>query len=210
MNNIEKQVVKAAKIIVADNKAFNRASKAQKRVMIAQDILARIKTRQYVATTGTWVSPNFHAQGAEDDASVQKLLNEKGVQCECCGVGSVLLSCVAFKNQVTARDVQEYGLDYGMMSDKDVDDKAGVWDIFSKKQLALIEIAFEQGDGMYAPSNGNILGADPDEYVVEEDAFIEMKDYLAAKKFTARLDDPKKRLVKIMKNIVKNNGTFKV
>lgn len=43
------------------NEKFKKATKAQKRVMIAQDVLAQIKTKRYVAESGCWVQPNIKA-----------------------------------------------------------------------------------------------------------------------------------------------------
>ena len=57
------------------NAEFKKANKAQKRVMIAQDVLAQLKTKRYVAESGCWVQPNYYPDWKQlsDKDSVQEL-----------------------------------------------------------------------------------------------------------------------------------------
>ncbi len=209
MNIIEEQVMETAARIVADNEAFERAGPAKKRMMIAADIIARLKATQFVATSGEWTRLDRSKELANEE-SVQTLLNEQGIKCECCGVGAVMLSCVAFKNNVTVSDASGRGLDWGFIATDSVEDKSGVMEVFSKRQLAMIETAFEQGEGYYGPDNDNVAGLHDLEgnRIKRDEADISLADYRAAKKFANRQPDPEKRLVKIMKNIIAHRGSF--
>jgi len=73
-------------------------------------------------------------------------------------------------------------------------DCLGLNKIFSKKQLQLIEVYFEKGDGWFGEAGytGNYIG--------EDSRHVEY--------FNEAYPDDDERLVEIMKNIVANDGTF--
>jgi hypothetical protein len=60
---------KLQKQIADTNTAFKKASKAQKRVMIAQDVIAQIKAKRYIAESGTFVIANWDGKIKFDDHS---------------------------------------------------------------------------------------------------------------------------------------------
>lgn len=182
------------------NLAFNRASAAQKRVMIAKDVIARTKSGQYFADTGVWAeidkiddmimydetdeTPGFR------DKQVQEVIVKDEGQCSCCALGGLMLSCVVFKNNVKIKDYMKGALDFSEVDSISVP----INKFFSKKQLCAIEIAYEQGNGYYG--------------VRGEVTIISEKAVNRANDFGLNCKSDYDRLLAIMNNIVKNKGTF--
>lgn len=138
---------KLAKQIEASNKTFSAASKAEKRVLIAQDVIARIKTGQYTAKNGVYWVPNKKFRDRIDQAyfddeatGLREVIVSGEAQCSCCALGSLITSCVAKTNNVLLKDSN--ALDF-LDDSLDVARKAGLGKYFTTKQLDLIENAFE-------------------------------------------------------------------
>jgi hypothetical protein len=189
------------KIIAANNEIFKKASKAEKRIMIAKDIIQNIKEKKYIATTGSWVGSKelVNLQEKYEDAdeenkhkhdlSLQELLiSNKLNGCQCCALGSIFLETTRRNNKEKISDlcVNAFELDSAIECGTL---KNGMDKIFSRQQLEMIEYTFEQ-------SNGSFLIDDED---------IANKCMCFAEKF----DSDKDLLIGIMENIVKNKGTFK-
>ena len=80
------------------NAEFKKATKAQKRVMIAQDVLAQLKAKRYVAESGCWVQANYNTAVPLADIkykdSVKELFAEKTIEsCNVCALGGLFMSC---------------------------------------------------------------------------------------------------------------------
>jgi hypothetical protein len=169
------------------NAEFKKANKAQKRVMIAQDVLAQIKAKRYFAESGCWVQPNIKAaceKNLKDEDSVQELFAKKKIKsCNVCALGGLFMSCINLNNNTTVQDLKDETYIGDLVAD---DDKLsnGLNRIFTQKQLILIETYFEGSEGYFK--------GDDEETVT----FFENYD-----------DD--ERLEMIMQNIIDNNGTFK-
>ena len=172
------------------NAEFKKATKAQKRVMIAQDVLAQLKAKRYVAESGCWVQPNYNPTNTWADKyteSVQELFLEKKIEsCNVCALGGLFMSCTNFNNNTLLKDLDDVSYNLGAL----VDDKEKLSNklnsIFTTNQLKLIESYFEANDGFFQDS--------------DEDDRIEA--------FCDKYTSDKKRLQLIMENIVENNGTF--
>lgn len=169
------------------NEEFKKATKAQKRVMIAKDVLAQIKTKRYVAESGCWVQTNINAtceKDLKDEDSVQELFAEKKIEsCNVCALGGLFMSCTNLNNNTTVQDLKNEFYIGDLVAD---DDKIsnGLNRIFTQKQLILIETYFEGSEGYFK--------GDDEKTVI----------------FLANYDDDE-RLEMIMQNIIDNNGTFK-
>ena len=169
------------------NEKFKKATKAQKRVMIAQDVLAQIKTKRYVAESGCWVQPNINAaceKNLKDEDSVQELFAKKKIKsCNVCALGGLFMSCINLNNNTTVEDLKkEFYIGDFVYDDTKISN--GLNRIFTQKQLILIETYFEGGEGYFKGGNEKILD------------------------FFPNYDDDE-RLEMIMQNIIDNNGTFK-
>lgn len=172
------------------NEKFKKATKAQKRVMIAKDVLAQIKTKRYVAESGCWVQPNIKAayeKNLKDEDSVQELFAKKKIKsCNVCALGGLFMSCINLNNNTTIEDLKkEFYIGDFVYDDSKISN--GLNRIFTQKQLILIESYFEGSQGYFR-----------DYLSCDEKAGTFLENYS---------DD--ERLEMIMQNIIDNNGTFK-
>lgn len=190
MKTTTKITKRVLKEIEKRNELFKTASKAEKRVLIAKDVIAQINSKRFIPKSGTWTS--FTNLWTDNDNSLREtILSDSSIKCECCALGSIMASCTLFNNKYTNRDTIDrdwqdtgYEIEYGNRF------KNGLTNIFSKSQLRLIEIAFESADGyFYNPKTSQ-----------ERKASLMFKSTMSAKN----------RLISIMENIVKNKGTFKL
>lgn len=204
----KKPLTKAQKLkreIAKRNRLFAAADPAEKRVLIAKDVIAQIKLGRYKAATQTWVSPVVRGVGGGyplrdtttdllmefgADASMRELFLNKQIQaCECCALGAMFMSCTLYNNNQTVEDFEE---ETNWEFDERVDGRHGGFSnglhkFFSRAQLALIEAAYEGGIGAFeAPTSKQAT----------------------VYKWADNLPDDKKRLVAIMENIIENEGTF--
>lgn len=172
------------------NKAWKAETKAQKCILVAKDILKQISTGKFKAKIGKWAEIKMPPKPEKFEgnfASTQEILLE-GAKCECCALGSLTLSCITFNNKHEIFNPAWKGYesiywdwDYNLQVNK----------IFSKKQLILMEMAFECGEGSFKT------------FWYDDD-----KQIKAAKMYKKL--NPKQRLIAIMKNIIKNKGEFEV
>lgn len=173
------------------NAEFKKATKAQKRVMIAQDVLAQLKAKRYVAESGCWVQPNYNSTATWADIkytdSVQELFVEKKIEsCNVCALGGLFMSCTNFNNNTLLEDLDDVSEDLGALVEEEEKLSNKLNKIFSTSQLKLIETYFEANGGYFRD--------------YDEDDRIEA--------FYNKHPSDKKRLQLIMENIVENEGTF--
>jgi len=175
------------------NEEFKKATKAQKRVMIAKDVLAQIKAKRYFPESGEWVEPLWSGDQKSMDiklnpnSSIKDAFKSKAINsCRVCALGGLFMSCTNLNNNTTVQDLKDETYIGDLVAD---DDKIsnGLNRIFTQKQLMLIEIYFEGSQGYFR-----------DNLSSDEKAETFLENYS---------DD--ERLEMIMQNIIDNNGTFK-
>lgn len=207
-----------SKAFRARNARFNAATLAEKRVIIAKDVIAQISKKTMIPKEGAWVRinaenkingysiayPNGKASYELNDAEKQQaedirneqicdLVGAQGVSCTVCALGSLMLSLVRYRNNVTVRDFEQNAFEYDRIH-RGNEDKTGITKYFTNAQRILIESAFEKGCGFFRNDRNISIGE---------------KKVARAVKFGEKYEDKTKRLVAIMKNIVTNNGIFK-
>lgn len=219
--SLAKQV---AREVVKREAIFKKASPTQKRVLIAKDVIAQIKAKKIKPESGTFVMVEkvkgwMPASEAEeyyrsynyafnkisaiegDGADVRQLyLENKIQQCSCCALGGMFMSCTLYNNNTTLENLGYVGDDIGNALYKGSEPGSlsnGLDKFFSVAQLRLIEQTFEG-------NNGVVISGEDDETGEEFNKFSPR-----AEAFYKKYKKPKDRLVAIMQNIVKNNGTFK-
>lgn len=125
-------VASLAKKIEADNEKFNSASKAEQRVMVAEDCLIRIDLKQIEPKSGTFCKINASA-----GSNVKSVLStSETLVCKSCAKGSLFMSYVGRVNNYNSTDKT---MDNSL---KDIEHMK-LLEIFSIEQLALIETFFE-------------------------------------------------------------------
>jgi hypothetical protein len=193
MTTIQKAKATAQKKkIVKKNAEFKRATPAEKRVMIAKDVIAALKQKTIYSQSGTWCStrgPIFDDETLETyekvyDTQISSVI--KDVSCDVCALGALFVCGVRRFNKITFGKLSEEvfsGAEEGSFAQEHLE--YFLKGYFSESQLSLIEIAFEKGYGGY-------FADDP-------------KELLAKKMFKGTA---KNRMIGIMNNIIKNKGKF--
>ena len=203
---------------------FKKATPAQKRVLIAKDVIAQIKAKKIKPEQGSFVmvekvkgcissteaadrhgaynyAINKLSVSEGSDADVRKLyLENKIQQCSCCALGGMFMSCTLYNNNTTLEGLCYSGDDIGNALYKrnpDSNIPNGLDKFFSVTQLRLIEQTFEGNNGVVASGEADDNGGTFDKFSPKAEAF-----YNKYKK-------PKDRLIAIMQNIIDNDGTFK-
>ena len=166
------------------NKTFAKMNKFEKRVALAQDVLASLKAKNYIAESGTYVS--VYEKGSWKDISDLEAseLNNKDISCTVCAIGSLFLSNA--KQRKTRKRLEDVDSEVMVKS---------LRGIFTKREMRMLEYMFEGEDvsrmfcGVKTP-----LAKDLESF------------YDKHNPRGAGSDD--KTLKAIMKNIIKNNGNF--
>ena len=175
------------------NQAFKKASKAQKRVMIAQDVIAQIKAKRYVPESGTFVIANWSEKIDYKDHSdnIQEAFQKKQIEtCQVCALGGLFMSCTNLNNNTNFEQLEQ-AEDLGEMIDNEGRISNGMDKFFSVNQLKLIETYFENAQGYFRDYEVSIN-------IPESHRNAFHNQYL----------DDDERMIAIMENIVNNKGTF--
>ena len=175
-------------------KEFSKLTKAEKRVAVAKDVLARIKTKNITPVSGT-----FFCSKTQPEGSIKNEL--KNNKCGACAKGSLFLSFIGFTNKFNFNDFDIKTSSFGdYIDDKfkyfvtrgeelNSDEMKRLSVLFSRKQLSVIETAYE----------GSVY------YWNEE---ITNKEENACMAFYDKHNSTTERLTAICNNIIKNKGTF--
>jgi hypothetical protein len=180
-------------LIKRSNARFKRATRAQKRVLIAKDSLLQIEKGRFFPSRGTYL--NLFSLMAQEASFQKSFLANSEISCAGCALGALFISTTILANRATvAQTCSEGGLIGHMLKDSSV--FSNHFDkYFSRKQLALIEYTFELGLGSFNGFNLEQMGHDS--------KTIGRADYFKIER------NEEERLVAILKNIIKNRGTFK-
>ena len=162
-----------------------RVSKAEQRVVIAKDALNQLKLEKYIAQTGRYTSPNLSREleekaNGDERQQAKPFLLKTTVSCEVCAKGALFLSAIRKYNNATVNAVM-------------CDNMRVAENIFGKKQFDMIEACFEQWDITVTGGDGTVGDPVPDNVQNFGLAYVKNNHRLQA----------------ILKNIIKNKGTFK-
>ena len=181
------------------NKDFKKATEAQKRVLIAKDVLNQIKAKRYNPEPGVWVELALWSgqsqMWANPTESIQKMFADKTIaKCNVCALGGLFMSCTNLNNNTNGADFHKERCFMGSAINRGDRLSYGLNTIFSSNQLELIEIYFESGDGYFGADGvtGQDIGTDRCHVVG----------------FSEKYPDADDRLREIMKNIIDNDGRF--
>lgn len=172
--------------IQKNNEVFAKLSKADKRVQIAKDCIARLEFKQVMYETGTVLSAKTLARLKEAHDDVKTTLTSP-IKCTACAKGGLFLSYVGRANNYTKHNIDGTCSQYSNEHDK-------LLEIFTITQLSLIETAFE-GYQFITTYNGKDI------------TLKNIKD--AENFFNVYYSNDNERMIAICENIIKNKGTFK-
>lgn len=179
------------------NAIFNAASDAEKRVLVAEDVLALIEAGVITPRKGAWLRISDYVI-ADNRLFAQTMLMRQlhpdgQEQCTACAIGALFVSCALFEARVSVSALQaetRTGLYTPLGQDHPRFKTVTLGQFFSGHQLRLIEEAFEIG----SPGIGS------------RSPHREM--FKRARLFGSQFHAPKERLVAIMQNIIDNDGEF--
>ncbi len=174
---------------------FNRLSKRSQRIAIAKDVLARLKTRQLKPRSGAFVV--IEPDRATSD-SLQLYVNE-GKPCEVCALGAAMCAFAGVANKIPLQpdDWNHSYISQVYFTSSGADKR--LRRCFSMRSLVAMELAFENGQGAYAYSEGEICF----------NTYAGTPRTLAAhiKAFVAKHPNQSRRLKAIYQNVVEH-GDF--
>jgi len=184
---------KATKTVVKE-KSFSKLTKAEKRVAIAKDVLKWIKVGMIRPEHDGYFEMDDKLKTKIDSIEGKKELQEllPGTTCNVCAKGALFIADIMKRDNFTTKNLSFIG---NCTIVKRLDG------IFSENQLNLIETAFEK----------NIIHDNKDLLSYKNDEGYYHNSSLGQKAidFGNKYDEPEERLIAIMKNIIKNKGTFK-
>lgn len=173
-------------------------TKKEKRIAIAQDVLAQIHIHNLNVSKGTYIDePNGYDEYVvnliefPDNHITKEECDNLRKSCEVCALGSMFLSRVSLYDKVQWKDLQDFDEDNSCVLNVS-NLKKTLRKIFGKEQLEWIEIAFECSAVVCGYWYDHLLS----------------KDQLACIHFGKDHNDDENRLVAIMQNIIDNNGKF--
>ena len=185
------------KRIRRSNNRFNVASDAQRRVMLAKDVLASLEAKRLVPASCTYVD------SLGDVEQAKEVIEKYGVMptCTACALGGLFIALLD-----RAGDKREMRSSLHPYSDE-VYRRLEL--VFSKTQLKMIEVAYE------ADTLVNDLRIENRELAVAclnfsycETPLLECVSGSRRGPYYGVEDRREARLTKVMKNIIRNKGTF--
>lgn len=166
------------KAIENRNKTFSEMTRLEKRIEIAKDVIASVHSKKYVAEQNTYLSLSSRTESCIDYTLDN--IKQPHVICNVCAIGSMFVSDVLKTDKLK----KSFGFHHSSMVKT-------LSNIYSERELRILEMCFE--------------GNDVHDMFVEENETQLRKD---ARNFRGQFNTPRKRLLGIMENIVKNNGHF--
>lgn len=196
--------------IEKENASFKKLSKSQKRVVVAQDCLARIECNQFKVARGQVIDTGKDLRIAD---SVKTFINTNTkFTCSACAKGSLFLSFIGRTNQFQGHEFE------GINSLRSIEHKK-LLEIFTIKQLSLIETAFEGVQYLVDDNNFKRITFNQTTkenlYKFWENLGIKLnerfKNLKGSSVFQGNIKniDFNNLLAKICENIIENKGTFK-
>jgi hypothetical protein len=190
--------------IEASNEHFVTLSPAKQRVVIAQDCLDRMNIGHLTPSRGKFIDSwdlslivvgdsdaNLDGVTEVPSCSLKDRFNEIPV-CSACAKGSLLL---AFVGRINHFDVND--LNFGNNNDTTDKSHAKLLEIFDIRQLALIEMAFEDHLFITETPEGKPLK-------------FARSTHKKASDFFHSYEDSNERMRAICETIIENKGTFKL
>lgn len=195
------------------NNYFESLSPEEKRVALAQDVIQQLKAEKIIANNRVYLSiEDFGEQFIGNETSAQKILPE--ITCSVCALGGLFHSYIKYKNNVNI-DLIEEGCPVKLIN-KFSETLNKYFDDF---QLILIETAFESFEYREYFEDEEFAGYDLEGYdgkykdIIfnndQKNQIFKSEEYAENLNLTGEENDYTEILLfNIMRNIIRNNGTF--
>lgn len=172
---------------------FNKLSKGEQRILIAQDVLLNLEAKRYHAIKQAYIT-NIEDEYFNTNLDIQTNFENGIKNCGVCALGSLLLSTIKYKDTLTFYDIYGSLFENGLAANL-------ITDVFSTTQLCLIEATYENWD-IYHGWSADMEGISEDGEVIDEEIVAK----IAA--FNDYQNTAEESLIAIMSNIIVNNGDF--
>tara|TARA_R110000868_G_scaffold1729_1_gene13860 strand:- start:956 stop:1504 length:549 start_codon:yes stop_codon:yes gene_type:complete len=169
------------------NNIFTKATKKEKKILIAKDILANLKLKKYIANSGSYFDKATLGDTIGYESDLQENFN-KIENCYCCQLGACLLSSTKFQNKLTPDD----------LSGSNSSSWKQLLNIFTIRELAIMEQCFEGGSYF----DQSIVAYDTFQYVLDSDLKEKCDD------FQYHFDSDEDRMKAICNNIIKGKQIY--
>lgn len=167
-------------------KTWSKMTASEKRVALAEDVIKHVRAEFMIVESGTYAAMDYYKSRGHEELGAREFLKENKNSCTVCAKGALMCANILERNECSVGDFDAGNLTI----------KSRLRGIFGSGQLDLIECCFEQS---VQYDEANILWTETGRSKLAERAI----------KMGGRYTTDKGRLVGIMKNIIKNNGTFK-
>lgn len=208
--DVPKTVVDWMAKVRRSNAAFEKASPAKKRVMLAKDVVAAIDARRIRPLEGIYtneISNDSDEDRARHNDAVERCFPDQpavmtlyGDDCMVCAKGALFVARLDRLNGIKLGDLPAH------------DPSDHLREYFSQLQLDLVESAFECAynlRNLTVYKNSRAGDYSPEAASLSDSAFEELErkalEYCEGARGT---EAPEKRLRMIMMNIIANGGTF--
>jgi hypothetical protein len=158
---------------------FRKLPRAEKAIIVAHDVIQQIRQECLRIARGSYLFVTEPITAGDEDSAKDNLC-QIGKACLVCAKGALFLGAIGRVNRATVGDVLNAG-------DMEMVERLTHERIFTKRNLDLIECAFERMDVQDSFSNK----------VADE-----------AVEFGSEFNSSRECLVGIMLNIIRNDGTF--
>lgn len=136
INKLEEKL-SLLKSIEKKNKAFKSATKMQKRVIIAKDVIESINSGLFKAEAGTYfiINKTEKEENLKDNTQLQEVICniDNTNPCEVCAIGSIFASKIKINNSFKISDADSYG--YDTIEVEDTKSIEALSSIFTKKTI---------------------------------------------------------------------------
>ncbi len=202
------QKQKALREVKKLNRIFNNSTPAEKRIIIARDVITQIEAGKYIPESGTYFETSCNLPPLID---FQSKILEKNFKCRVCELGGLFTSAIRINDKfktstsdILASEIREELVKY-----------------FSEKQLILIEYAFESTP---VGNLSGLFGGSRKRKELSLDKLTAAEIYRSNKKVSKHIweydieekinikltnDANKKAMIYICRNIINNKGTFR-
>lgn len=196
---------------MAKSKTWDEMTPAERRVVLAQDVIAHINAKRllHVHDNQCYVNVSVDLTDAEKDRErrwldalprketiSRRIVRRLMKRCDVCARGALMLARIDRFNSMKIRDLHIGQFGVGSMEVMSGDTVKALAGAFTKSQLGLIEAAFE----LRSPC------------VIHSNFFDTWIDWVGGKnavEFGGDHKDPTSRLIAIMQNIIDHDGEFK-
>jgi len=187
-------------------KAKKKLTKSQRRIIVIKDALAQIRSNKLIPRRGVvvdFLDRSIFDRERRIDAKplIEELFKTQVEICNTCARGALLISTIHKENNFQLCDFE-----IGGAFDPDSKTDTRLLELFSERQLAMIEEAFEYGT---FEDDQDLEGSIYHYNQLTDEFHFTQEELRMLHEFHEQYLSDEERLIAILKNMLKNRGIFK-